>query len=168
MKPHWGAQMTRNHSLWLAATFLVGLVFLAGPASAQQSEMEAIEAANQAFYDALSSRDSDAMAAVWAKKPYVVNIGPRSTEILVGYEDAVANYWPGTFDRFSEIDVKLTSTAHIHVDGNFASVIGTESAVLRPNDGGEARKFDLFVTNLFEKDGDHWLMISHHAQMIPK
>jgi len=24
------------------------------------------------------------------------------------------------------------------------------------------------VTNLFEKDGDHWLMISHHAQMIPK
>lgn len=98
----------------------------------------------------------------------MVNIGPSSTEILVGYEDAVANYWPPVFDRCSEIDVKFTSTAQIHVDGNFASVIGTESAELHPKAGGEARKFDLFVTNLFEKDGGHWLLISHHAHMIPK
>jgi len=161
--------MKRNHSLWFAASLLIGLVFLAGSAGAQQSsEIEAIKAANQAFYDALSGRDPDAMAAVWAKKPYVVNIGPRSTEILVGYEDAVANYWPRTFDRWSEVEVKMASIAHIHVDANLASVVGTESAVIHPKDGGEPRKFDLFVTNLFEKNGDHWLMISHHAQMIPK
>ena len=161
--------MIQNHSLWFAATLLIGLVFLAGPASAQQSsEIEAIKAANQAFYDALSGRDAKAMEGVWAKKPYVVNIGPRSKEIALGYEDAVADYWPRTFDRVSEIDVKLTSIAHIHVDGNFASVVGTESAALQPKAGGEPRKFDLFVTNLFEKDGDHWLMISHHAQMISK
>ena len=161
--------MKRNHSLWFAASLLIGLVFLAGPAGAQQSsEIEAIEAANQAFYDALSGRDIEAMEAVWANKPYVVNVGPRSKEIALGYEDAVANYWPRTFDQMSEIDVKLTSIAHIHVDGKLASVVGTESAVLQPKAGGEPRKFDLFVTNLFEKDGDQWLMISHHAQMIPK
>ncbi len=161
--------MIRRHSLRLAATLLIGLVVLAGPASAQQSsEIKAIKAGNQAFYDALSGRDMKAMEAVWANKPYVVNIGPRSKEIALGYEDAVANYWPRTFDRMSEIDVKLTSIAHIHVDGKLASVVGTESAVVQPKAGGEPGKFDLFVTNLFEKDGDQWLMISHHAQMIPK
>lgn len=161
--------MIRNISLWIAATSLIGLVFLAGSVGAQQSsEIDAIKAANQAFYDALSGRDPDAMATVWAKKPYVVNIGPRSTEILVGYEDAVANYWPRTFDLWSEVEVKMTSIAHIHVDVKLASVVGTESAVLHPKEGGEPREFDLFVTNLFEKDGAHWLMISHHAQMIPQ
>jgi len=160
--------MIQRHSLRLAAILLIGLVVLAGPANAQSSETEAIKAANQAFYDALSGRDMKAMEAAWANKPYVVIIGPRSKEIGLGYEDAVANYWPRTFDQFSEIDAKLTSIAHIHVDGKFASVVGTESAVLQPKAGGEPRKLDLFVTNLFEKDGDRWLMISHHAQMIAK
>lgn len=161
--------MTRNYSLWFATTLLVGLIFLAGPAGAQQtSEVEAIKTANQAFYTALSDRDFDAMAAVWAKKPYVVNIGPRSTEVLIGYGDAVANYWPSTFERWSEGEVKMASIAHIYVDTKLASVVGMESAVLYPKEGGEPRKFDLFVTNLFERDGDRWLMISHHAQMIPE
>ncbi|MFB9264900.1 hypothetical protein ACFFWD_17315 [Bradyrhizobium erythrophlei] len=45
---------------------------------------------------------------------------------------------------------------------------GTESASLQPRAGGEPLKFDTFVTNIFEKDQDRWLMISHHAQAIPK
>ena len=161
--------MIQYQNFWYATILLLGLTFFAGSASAQQSsEIDAIKAANQAFYDALSGQDSKAMEEVWAKKPYVVNIGPRNTEITVGYDDAVANYWPRTFDQFSEMDVTLTSIAHIHVDQNFASLVGTESAVLQPKDDGEPKKFSLFVTNLFEKDDDRWLMISHHAQRIPE
>ena len=56
----------------------------------------------------------------------------------------------------------------LHSDGKLAWIIGTESATLQPKSGGEPLKFDTFVTNIFEKEGDRWLMISHHAQMIPK
>jgi len=33
---------------------------------------------------------------------------------------------------------------------------------------GESFAFDTFVTNIFEKDGDHWLMVSHQAGIQPK
>lgn len=161
--------MKKNHNLWHAATLVIVSLVIACPANAQQSsEIEAIKAANQAFYDALSGRNAKAMERVWAKKPYVVNIGPRDTKIRVGFEDAVSNYWPRTFDLLSEIDVKMTSIAHTHVERSFASVVGTERAVTQRKAGGKPQKFDLFVTNLFEKDSGHWLMISHHAQKIPK
>ncbi len=165
-----GKSMTLGHSLNLSATLLLllGLAVFAGPASAQQSsEVEAVKAVNQAFYRALSDQSMKAMKSVWANKPYVVNIGPRSKKLIVGYENAVVNYWPRTFERFSEIDVKLTSIAHIQVNSKLASIVGTERAVLQPKGGGEPRRFDLFVTNLFEKVGDQWQMISHHAQRIP-
>ncbi len=145
--------MNRRSILAVAATILTGHILLAGIANAQKpSDIEAIKAAHQSFYAALSGRDVNAMAAVWANKPYVVNIGPGSKEVALGYEDAVTNYWPLIFDQFSEIDVKSTSIANIHVDGSVATVVGAESAVLQPKAGGEPRKFDLFVTNLFEKD----------------
>jgi ketosteroid isomerase-like protein len=48
-----------------------------GVANAQQAgDVEAVKAANQSFYTALSARDLKAMQAVWADEPYVVNIGP--------------------------------------------------------------------------------------------
>jgi ketosteroid isomerase-like protein len=136
-------------------------------ANAQDADIGAITAANQAFYAALSARDPKAMEAVWANKPYVTNIGPRSKTILVGYADAVSKYWPATFEFFSQMSVSST-TAQIQADGKLAWVVGTENVVLQPKSGGDPLKFDTFVTNVFEKDGDRWLMISHHAQVIPK
>lgn len=84
--------MNRRNVLGIAATSGVGLLLHAAGASAQQSAgVEAIKAANQAFYAALSARDIKAMEALWANKPYVVNIGPRSKTI--------ANYCVANVDR---------------------------------------------------------------------
>jgi ketosteroid isomerase-like protein len=138
------------------------------PSLAQAADLDAVKASNQAFYAALSSRDLKAMEAVWANKPYVVNVGPRSKTIAVGYADAVTKYWTNSFDVFSQISVASSSIAQIHSDGTMAFVIGTESASLQPKSGGDPLKFDAFATNIFEKDGDRWLMISHQGQMIPK
>ncbi|HEX7908925.1 MAG TPA: nuclear transport factor 2 family protein [Paraburkholderia sp.] len=160
--------MNRRNVLGIAATSGVGLLLHAAGASAQQSAgVEAIKAANQAFYAALSARDIKAMEALWANKPYVVNIGPRSKTIAVGYTDAVSRYWTGAFDFFSAITVSLTSIDQVQTDGKLAWVVGTESAVLQSRSGGEPLKFETFVTNIFEKDGGRWRMISHHAQVIP-
>jgi ketosteroid isomerase-like protein len=161
--------MNRRSVLKVAASSVAGLALLAGSASAQQSsDIEAIKAAHQAFYTAFSARDVEAMEAVWANTPYVVNIGPPSKTIAVGYANAVANYWPATFDLFSHIDVTPSSIAQVQAGEKLASVVGTESAVLQRKSGGDPVKIEIFVTNIFERVGDRWLMISHHAQAIPK
>jgi ketosteroid isomerase-like protein len=147
---------------------VAGLALVSTMAAAQQPpDLDAVKAANQAFYTALSARDLKAMENLWANKPYVVNIGPRSKSIVVGYADAVTKYWPVTFDQFSQISVS-TSVAQVHSDGKTAWVIGTETASLQPKSGGDPLAFETFVTNSFEKQGKRWLMTSHHAQQIPK
>jgi len=134
----------------------------------QSADVEAIKTANQAFYAALSARDLKAMEAVWANKPYVVNIGPRSKTVLVGYEAAVSKYWANSFDFFSQMAASIASIAQVYSDGKIGYVIGTESAKLQPRSGGDPLIFDTFVTNIFEKNGAAWQMISHQSQMIPK
>jgi len=108
------------------------------------------------------------MDGVWANKPYVVNIGPFSKTIAVGYKDAVSNYWINTFDLFSKVSVLSTSIAQVQTNGKIAWVIGTEHAVVQFKSGGEPKTIDNFVTNIFEKQRGNWRMISHHAQVIPK
>lgn len=135
------------------------------PARAEPQHVEAIMAADTAFYAALSARDLKAMTAAWADKPYTINIGPRSKTMNVGAAE-VAKYWEGAFAFFSEINV-TKSNAHVRTDGNVAWVTGNESAVLQPKSGGNPLKFETFVTHVFEKRGDRWLLVLHHAQMIP-
>ncbi len=158
--------LRRNLFAALAAT-AAGLISFVGSASAQQaSDIEAVRAANLAFYVALSARDVKKMEAVWANKPYVVNMGPRIKTFAVGYEDAVAKYWPAAFEFFSELNVSMTTVAQVQINGKVAWVVGNESAT-GVNKVGPV-KFQTFATNIFEKDGDRWLMVSHHAQAIPQ
>ena len=145
------------------------IALVAGSAFAQQaSDIDNVKAVNQAFYTALSARDAKAMGGLWPNKPYVTNIGPVSKVIAVGYEDAVSKYWENAFTNvFSEVNASMTSTAQIQTDGKVAWVVGTESAKLKTK-AGEARAFDTFATNIYEKVGDRWLMVSHHAGIQPK
>ena len=148
-----------------AAALSLFLLSCAAPAHAESPE-DMVRAADQAFYQALSGRDLPAMMAVWANKPYVVSIGPRSKKMDIG-ADAVGKYWGGAFDYFSQINATKTD-ARVRIEGNVAWVIGTETATLQPKSGGDALKFDTFVTHIFEKEGAAWKLVVHHAQMIPK
>src|ERR1035441_1534580 len=75
------------------------------------SDIDAIKAANQSFYTALSALDAKAMNAVWANKPYVVNIGPFSKTVSVAYEDAVSTSWVKAFGSFAKASASSTSTS---------------------------------------------------------
>jgi ketosteroid isomerase-like protein len=157
--------LRRNLCAALTAT-AVGLMGWVGSASAQQpADIEAVKAANAAFYTALSARDVKQMEAVWANKPYVVNMGPRVKTFAVGHDDAVAKWWPAAFEFFQELNVTMTP-AQVQANGKVAWVVGNESATGVTKNGPV--KFTTFVTNVFEKDGDRWLMVSHHAQPIPQ
>ena len=141
---------------------------MTGLAVAQQpADIDAVKAANAAFYTTLGSRDAKAMEGLWANKPYVINIGPVSKTITVGFEDAVAKYWTNAFTNvFSELNVTMTPI-QVQTDGKMAWVVGTENAKLKTK-AGEPREFTAFVTNVFEKEGNRWLMVSHQAGIVPK
>jgi ketosteroid isomerase-like protein len=141
-----------------------------GVANAQHSaDVDSVKAANQSFYTALSARDLKAMQAVWADKPYVVNIGPRSKAAAVGYDEAVTKYWDNQFNNvFSKLEAQITLATQVQTDGKLAWVSGLEKATLHFKAGGDPVNIENFVTNIFEKEGDRWLMILHHAQVIPK
>ena len=104
--------MLRRTILTGLATAIAGFALMAGQAIAQQpADIEAVKAANTAFYTALSARDAKAMEGLWANKPYVINIGPVSKTIAVGFEDAVSKYWANAFTNvFSELNVAMTPT----------------------------------------------------------
>ncbi len=162
--------MLRRTLLHAVATFAVSVIGLAlapAPAMAQpMSDVDAVKAANAAFYAALSARDVKKMEAVWATKAYVVNMGPRLKTFAVGHDEAVAKWWPAAFEHFLELNVSMSTVAQLQVNGNAAWVVGNESATGVTKAGPV--KFQTFVTNIFEKDGGRWLMVSHHAQPIPQ
>jgi SnoaL-like domain len=80
--------MTRPGSLkyiGLAWLLIGGILISDSVAAQQQSEMDAVKAANQAFYAALSAGDVAAMQKVWSSDSDIQNIGPRSKAVAVGW-----------------------------------------------------------------------------------
>jgi ketosteroid isomerase-like protein len=136
-------------------------------ANAQQpADIEGVKAASQAFYATLSVLDDGtAMGKVWAQKPYVTYLGPRSKSIIVGW-DAQKKYWEEFNKGFSQRSVSLVDV-HIHANGNLAWAIGLETGHALLKDG-TTRKVDWFATNVYEKINGRWLTVSHHVQPKPQ
>jgi hypothetical protein len=146
----------------LALTTMVA-AFSASSAVAQQpADVEAVKAASEAFYSALSVLDDgSAMGKVWAHAPYVTYVGPLSKSITVGW-DAQKQFWNDFNKRFSQRTASLIDD-RIHVNGNLAWEIGVETGQVQMKDG-TTREVDWIATNVYEKLGGQWLMVSHHAQ----
>ncbi len=154
---------------YVFASALIATALITGGAFADPaSDIEEIKAAEIAFHTALSAMDGKAMAAIWADKPYVTNIGPSNKRVFVGYDEAVTQWITKVVpSRYSELKAQATSVASIQVNGNVAWSVGMEN-VSGTNKAGEPLSFDALVTDIFEKDGGKWLMVSHHAQVPPK
>ncbi len=139
---------------------------MANSALAQKaSEMDAVKAANEALYAALSARDIRAMEKVWSHKREVRQIGPRSKAVDVGW-DAVKKSFERTFDAFPELKVSAEQT-YVRINGSTAWVSCVERAQ-RKTKSGETQSGTNFGTSIFEKQGGKWLMVYHHASAIPQ
>lgn len=158
----------------IAITTMSLIVLGAGPPAAsafgranaqQRSDVKRVEAASLAFIAAIAARDIQAMDKIWAQKPYATFIGPLSKTVVVGW-DGVRKAWEMRFGQFDRVTISLAES-HVRTNGKVAWAVGVERVeLLRKN--GDTLSFDAFVTNVFEKRGGRWLMVSHQATPIFK
>ena len=156
----------RRSILSIVALMLLAVVIASGNALAQKaSEMDAVKAANQAFYTALSARDIGAMQKLWSSDADIQNIGPRSKTIDVGW-NAMKKGFEAVFDNFPELKVSMEQP-RIKINGSTAWVSGIEKAQ-RKNKAGEAGTGTNLGTSIFVKQSGRWLMVYHHASAVPE
>jgi hypothetical protein len=152
--------------LALTTTAAAFSVSVSNAVAQQPADVDAVKAASRAFYSALSVLDDgSAMGTVWAHAPYVTYVGPLSKSIIVGWDDQ-KQYWNDFNKRFSQRTASLVDD-RIHVNGNLAWEIGVETGQVQLKDG-TTRTVDWIATNVYEKLGGRWLMVSHHAQPRPQ
>lgn len=144
-------------------------LFGVGAARAQSAaDIAAVTAANNAFYTAESALDIPSMEKVWAHEEYVAFAVPRSREPTIGWT-ALQPVLTKNFANLFQISLTPIDT-YVHVYGNSAWVIGKEEigSGSKLKDGTPLSSRPTIVTNIFEKHGDNWLMVAHHAQEIPQ
>jgi ketosteroid isomerase-like protein len=125
------------------------------------SEENAVRAANEAFYQALSAGSIEGISAACAHDADVTALHETSTEVAVGWQ-AVLDSWKAVpFESFAELSCVMTNPA-IKVHGTIARVAGLER-VRGKTKNGESFAFTALGTNVFEKRGDEWLIVHHHA-----
>jgi ketosteroid isomerase-like protein len=158
--------VNRRGILNIFAVTLLGVTVAAGDAVAQKaSEIDAVKAANQAFYAALSARDIGAMQKLWSGDADIQNIGPRS-KVADDCWDAVRKGLERAFDTFPELRVSMEQP-RIKINGATAWVSGIEMAQ-RKNKAGEASSDTNLGTTIFVKAGGRWLIVYHHASSVPR
>ena len=151
--------------LFLATALLPGI----GAASAQSAaDIEAVTAANNAFYTAESALDMPSMEKVWAHEDYVAFAVPRTKDPTIGWT-AVQSLLTRNFANLSQISLTPVDT-HVHIYGDSAWAFGKEEvgSASKLKDGTPLSSRPTIVTNIFEKHGGKWLMVAHHAQEIPQ
>lgn len=143
---------------------LVSVVGLQG-ASAQSADEQAVRTANTAFYTALSARDAAPLAKIYAHENFVMNVDPSGKLSGPGWL-AVEPWTKRIAQHYAKLEIK-PSDVHVHVNGNVAWVVNTES-VSDKLTNGQRQNFTLTATNIYEKIGGSWLMTQHQATPVTK
>ena len=91
------------------------LLFGVGGARAQSTDVQAVNAANTAFYAALSARDATAMSKVYAHDDFVMVVSPNGKPEGPGWP-AVEAWAKGLATLYTQLEVK-PSDPHVHING---------------------------------------------------
>jgi ketosteroid isomerase-like protein len=133
--------------------------------SQESPDIEAIRAANLAYYQALSARDIHAMENVWTRGSDNILIAPPVNPIThIGWA-AIRLNWEQYWSKFEEFNVAM-HTASVNVVGPVAWVHGIETSRRRTKNG-ETSSSTNFGTNIFVSHTGHWLMVFHQSVAVP-
>lgn len=125
------------------------------------SDIEAVKAANLAYYRALSARDMRAMEDVWTCAADNILIAPPVNPIThIGW-GAIRSNWERYWPQFAEFSVVMQSPT-INVNGPVAWVHGIEAS-RRLTRGDETSASSNFGTNIFVNQRGRWLMVFHQS-----
>lgn len=120
-------------------------------------DVEAVLAANQAFYDAFAAADMQAMEAVWATAAPVACAHPGAP-LLVG-RAPVLESWGQILGGGSSPEIQcLEPQAHLLERAAFVTCYERL---------GGAAGATLLATNVFTLEASAWRMVHHHAGPTP-
>jgi ketosteroid isomerase-like protein len=123
------------------------------------ADIEAVRAANDAFYAAFEARDRAAMASVWEQSDRVACTHPGAPTLFGS--DAVARSWQLIFGG-GAVPQFIITEERVEVDGDVAWVAAVENMIIGEASGAGS------VVNWFARGEDGWLMVGHHGAPISR
>ena len=123
-----------------------------------QTDIEAVKAANQRFYDAFGALDIDGMSDAWDNSEEALCVHPGWSP-LVGW-DRIRESWQAIFDNATlmHFNVQYLNVV-VQGDCGWVTCVENISSVLQ----GRANNFGVFATNIFLRTSGGWIMTAHHA-----
>jgi ketosteroid isomerase-like protein len=120
-------------------------------------DVDAVIAANRAFYDAFEEGDIDAMSDLWEHGDDIVCTHP-GWRPLHGW-GAVAGSWVALFSSGSPIQFILTDE-RVRGSGDMAWVSVEENLI------GEGLGGTVAALNVFRRSDGRWRLVAHHGSPV--
>jgi len=128
---------------------------------AETTDEARVAAANQKFYEALSAGSIEGISAACAHDADVTALHETSSEVAVGWREVLESWKAVPFESFANLTVVMHGPV-IKVNGAIARVVGLEK-VRGTTKQGQDFAFTALGTNIYEKRGEEWLIVHHHA-----
>ncbi len=124
---------------------------------------EKAKLANESFYKAFNSQNLEKMREVWSNLGQVSCVHPGWPP-LNNYESIIKS-WKDIFENTDNMEIKLSEIEALVTD-DLAWVRCQENLFSISMTGVQASK--VFATNLFQRIGEDWKMVLHHASHLPQ
>lgn len=129
-----------------------------GTLATMSSDLEAVQAANAAFYAAFEARDLDAMSRVWEHSDRTVCTHPGWAS-LRGWGQVASSFF-ALFQNAQHLQFILTKEA-AGISGD-AAWVSVDENILQGPDATTVAALNLFVRD----ETGAWLMVAHHASAV--
>lgn len=129
------------------------------PPTALTRELNRVEEANLAFYEAFHARDIQKMERVWSRSPHSRCVHP-GWEPVVGWSE-IRQSWVDIFRTMKSIEFSLEDV-HVEVAENTAwmNLVAHAEVVTEDDDSFST---SVVATTIFERIEGQWYIVLHHS-----